>query len=72
MARCIDGNKKCKFYITAEETGDRPGCFDDGDIDNPTLDIYCAVIDGFDGDMDAWEKSKRATLSKNQSGLRRE
>lgn len=35
--RCID----CEFYITAEQTGDLPGCTTDGDVTNPTEDINC-------------------------------
>ena len=33
---------KCEFYITAEETGDQPGCSQDGDVTNPNEDINCA------------------------------
>ena len=33
-------------------------CSDGGDVSNPTEDAYCATVDGFDGDMDAWERSK--------------
>ena len=35
--KCID----CEFYITAEQTGDLPGCATDGDVTNPTEDINC-------------------------------
>lgn len=45
MARCINKKtgEKCKFYITAEETGDQPGCADDGDITNPEEDVNCVA-----------------------------
>jgi len=47
MAKCIDKeNGNCKFYITAEETGDEPGCANDGDVTNPELNTYCGEIDG--------------------------
>jgi len=37
MAKCIE----CEFYITAEQTGDQPGCSQDGDVSNPNEDINC-------------------------------
>ncbi len=37
--QCIN----CPFYITAKETGDQPGCVNDGDVTNPDKDINCAV-----------------------------
>lgn len=46
MAKCT----KCEFYITAEETGDQPGCSQDGDVSNPDEDINCP--DG--GDEELW------------------
>ncbi len=35
--KCI----KCEFYITAEQTGDTPGCCQDGDVTSPNEDINC-------------------------------
>ena len=35
---CID----CEFYITAEQTGDEPGCAAGGDCSEPEEDINCA------------------------------
>ena len=46
MAKCIE----CKFYITAEETGDKPGCMNDGDVSNPNEDINC--VEGGDGELE--------------------
>ena len=43
MAICKNDKHQCKFYITAEETGDQPGCADDGDITNPEEDINCVA-----------------------------
>lgn len=36
--KCIE----CEFYITAEETGDQPGCLQDGDVTDPHKDVNCA------------------------------
>jgi len=46
--RCID----CILFITAEETGDEPGCASGGNVSNPTKNIYCAEMDG---DRETWE-----------------
>jgi len=46
MARCIE----CKFYITAEETRDEPGCMNDGDVSNPSEDINC--VEGGDEELE--------------------
>jgi len=37
--KCIE----CQFYITAEQTGDQPGCSQDGDVANPDEDINCVT-----------------------------
>ena len=39
MAKCI----KCEFYITAEQTGDKPGCSQDGDVTKPYENINCVA-----------------------------
>lgn len=39
MAICVE----CEFYITAEQTGDKPGCSDDGDVTKPNEDINCVA-----------------------------
>lgn len=36
--KCIN----CEFYLTAKDTGDEPGCVNDGDVLNPERDINCA------------------------------
>lgn len=41
MARCT----QCNFYMTAEETGDEPGCAAGGDVSNPDEDIYCGEVE---------------------------
>ena len=46
MAKCIE----CEFYITAEQTGDEPGCEDGGDVTNPNEDINCPA----GGDEELW------------------
>ena len=52
MAKCID----CLNYF---DTADGKSCSDGGDTSNPEEDYYCATVDGFEGDIDAWEKSRR-------------
>jgi len=37
MAKCIE----CEYYITAKQTGDQPGCSQDGDVTDPNKDINC-------------------------------
>jgi len=37
--KCVE----CQFYITAEQTGDQPGCCQDGDVTNPNEDINCVA-----------------------------
>lgn len=44
--KCIE----CQFYITAEQTGDEPGCEQDGDVTNPNEDINC--VTGGDKELD--------------------
>lgn len=52
MAKCIDGISYCIFYLTAEMTGDEPGCASGGNVSKPTEEVYCAEIDG---DRETWE-----------------
>lgn len=52
--KCID----CILFVAAEETGDEPGCASGGDVSNPNTDIYCAEIDGKDGDRTEWEEKQ--------------
>jgi len=47
--RCIN----CKFYITAEETGDEPGCLNDGDVTSPEDDINC--VEGGDEELENFD-----------------
>ena len=35
--KCIE----CKFYLTAKDTGDKPGCVRGGDVFSPEKDINC-------------------------------
>lgn len=56
MAICKNDKYQCRFYLTAEQTGDQPSCTDDGDITNPEQDIYCGEIDG--DDIVEWDKKK--------------
>ena len=44
--KCVN----CDYYITAEQTGDKPGCMNDGDVSNPNEDINC--VEGGDEELE--------------------
>ena len=65
--KCIE----CILFITAEETGDEPGCTGGGDVSNPTKNIYCGEMDGEREDWEeknihsnGWEESKDEQYSR--------
>ena len=45
MAKCIE----CEFYLTAKDTGNKPGCLQDGDVSSPKKDINC--VEGGDKEL---------------------